>query len=70
MSGIEYMKWYNTELEPNEAEGFRAFLRENKIKYEASQAGNLIHFECLMDECDKFFADNFLRDFEKLEAIA
>ena len=39
------MKWYNVELNTNEAEKLRLFLIDNSINYEASDAYNLIHFE-------------------------
>lgn len=54
-------QYFNTELEPEEAQEFRRFLKEAGIKYEASQAFNLIHFECLVDEVDRFFVERFLR---------
>ena len=57
--------WYHVELEHGDALKFRAFLQEFNIKYEASGAWNLVHFSCLMDEVDKFFADSFLRDLRK-----
>lgn len=53
-------QWLNVELEPQEAQEFKAFLRGAGIKHETSQAGNLIHFECLMDYADKAFAEAFL----------
>lgn len=54
-------QYLSVELEFAEAEKFRVFLKESGIKYEASQAWDLVHFECLMDEVDRFFADHFLQ---------
>ncbi len=54
-------RWMNTELERGEeSERFKEFLRQSSIKYETSEAGNLIHFECLMDSVDQEFANRFL----------
>lgn len=41
------MKWYNVELNLNEAEYFHQELMERNIKHEMSAAYNLIHFEIL-----------------------
>ena len=43
------MKWYNVELNTNEAQKLRLFLIDNSINYEASSAYNLIHFEIELD---------------------
>ena len=53
-------RYMNVELEPGEADLFRAHLRDFGAKYEASQAGNLIHFEVLTDEVDRYFINGFL----------
>lgn len=43
------IKWYNIELEKDEAEKLKLFLKENKVKYEVSEVErngkNIIHFE-------------------------
>ena len=54
-------RWLNTELAKDEARRFKEFLRDSHIKYETSEAGNLIHFECLMDNLEKTRANDFLR---------
>ena len=53
-------RYMNVELEPHEADSLRAYLRGFGIAYETSQAGNLIHFEVLTDEVDRYFIDRFL----------
>ena len=53
-------RWLNVELERDDADKLRVFLRQSGIKYETSEAGNLIHFECLMDKVDEEFANGFL----------
>lgn len=44
------MKWYNVELNVNEAEYFHQELMERNIKHEMSAAYNLIHFEILLND--------------------
>ncbi len=44
------MKWYNVELNIDEARMFECFLKDNKIAYEASGCFNLIHFEVLLND--------------------
>lgn len=43
------MKWYNVELNLNEAEQLHQELMERDIKHEMSVAYNLIHFEILLN---------------------
>lgn len=57
-------KWVNIELERDEAEIFKKYLREQGIKYEPSEAYNLIHIESYMTpeqirEADKFCDEHF-----------
>ncbi len=53
-------QWHNVELENGkESDEFRHFLNKNKIKFETSGAGNLVHFEVLvntkeMESCDLY----------------
>lgn len=46
---IKAVKWYNIELEKDEAEKLKSFLKENNVKYEVSEVErdgkNIIHFE-------------------------
>lgn len=49
------MKYYNTELNKNEAYKLRTFLIQNGIKFETSSCYNLVHFQILLDE--KMFDD-------------
>lgn len=54
------MRWYSTELPKATAGRFKEYCRDMNITYEASEAGNLIHFECFMDEKERKLADEFL----------
>lgn len=61
-------RWLSTELEKgDEANRFKGFLRQNGIKYETSEVGSLIHFECLMDKVDEEFANAFLDGLQRKE---
>lgn len=46
---IKAVKWYNIELEKDEAEKLKSYLKENNVKYEVSEVErngkNIIHFE-------------------------
>lgn len=53
-------KWYNCELNREEYEKFRVFLKENGIKYEPSGCGNLVHVEMYMDQYEYEITENFL----------
>lgn len=44
------MKWYNVELNLNEAEYFHQELMERNVKHEMSAVYNLIHFEILLND--------------------
>lgn len=48
------MKLYkNVELNKRDAEQLKVFLKNNKIKFEASGAENLIHFEILVNKFEE-----------------
>lgn len=60
-------RWYNVELDSkvqinghSDSDAFRKFLIENGIKYEASAAGKMVHFEVLVDNCEMEKCDTFL----------
>ena len=55
-------KWFNVELEKNDADRFKIFLRGYGAKYETSECYNLIHFEVLCDLYDLKVLDSFLAD--------
>lgn len=44
------MKWYNVELKKTDADGLKKLLHENGVKFETSGAGNMVHFEILLNE--------------------
>ena len=53
--------WYSVELQKNIANEFKLYLRDKGIKYEPSEAYNLIHFQCFMTEKELYFANQWLR---------
>lgn len=55
-------KWLSVELDRGDAEAFRAFLRVQKIKYEASSAWDRIHFEAFANESECKMCDEFLEE--------
>lgn len=54
------MKEYNVELTRNEWKLFKAYLNGNGIKYEPSEAYNLIHIVLWCNESDVAKVNNFL----------
>ena len=47
------MKWFNCELETEEAYKLRAYLTKHRIKFETSAAFNLTHFKILLEPYSK-----------------
>lgn len=47
---MEMKKWLNVELGKDRADKFKIYCKANYIKYEASEADNLIHFEVYVNE--------------------
>lgn len=43
------MEWYNVEVLRSEAGKLKRFLNSYGVRFEASEAGNMIHFEVLCD---------------------
>lgn len=56
-------RWHNVELDTTESKEFRRFLIENRIKYETSAVGNMVHFEVLVDNDEMEKCDTFLGTF-------
>lgn len=55
------MKLYkNVELSKDDSNKLRAFLVENKIKFETSGVGDLVHFEILVNSIEEKKINNFL----------
>lgn len=54
--------WYGTELTKEGAELFKLYLLQNGIYFEASEADNLIHFECFMTDEELYSADEWLEE--------
>ena len=57
--------WYNVELNKEDAEKLKAFLKLNGIYYEPSSCYNLIHFEIKVDEAELNMVDKFLEALDK-----
>lgn len=51
-------KWLNVELEKDLADKLRVYLKEQEIKFETSQAGDLTHFEILVTSREMKIAIN------------
>lgn len=54
------MKYYNVELEANNALLLKVFLLGARVQYETSGAGNLTHFEILTDVSGAAAINRFL----------
>lgn len=55
-------KWYSVELNHDEAENLKVFLKENQIYFEPSSCFNLIHFEIKMDEAEVKMVNDYLEN--------
>lgn len=55
-------KWYRVELNREDADKLRRFLKENKIYYEASGCWNLIHFEIKLNMDELAVCNNFVEN--------
>lgn len=53
-------KWYSVELDRKNADLFNRYLKDNGIKFEPSEAYNLIHFECYMTFEELYAANRYL----------
>lgn len=54
-------KWVSTELKGNDASHFRAYLFDNGVSFETSDAGyGYTHFECLMSDDEMEKANAFI----------
>lgn len=54
--------FYNVELNKQEAEKLKAFLKENQIYFEPSSCYNLIHFEVKADKAELEKVNAFLEN--------
>lgn len=55
-------KWYSVELNHEQAENLKAFLKENQIYFEPSACYNLIHFEIKMDGAEAKMVNDYLEN--------
>ena len=53
--------FYNAELNKEDAEKLKAYLKENGIYFEPSACYNLIHFEIKVDEVELKKVNEFLK---------
>lgn len=53
-------KYYNIELIKKDAEILKEYLHTNKIYFESSGCGNLIHFEIKLNKVQLEKANNFI----------
>ena len=54
--------FYNVELNKQEADKLKAFLKDNGIYFEPSECYNLIHFEIKADETELEKVNKFLAE--------
>ena len=54
--------WYGTELTKEGADLFKQYLFQNSIYFEASEADNLIHFECFMTDHELYSANEWIEE--------
>ncbi len=57
-------KYFNVELNKEDSEKLKVFLKENGIYYEPSSCYNLIHFEIKVNEEECKMVDNFLESLD------
>lgn len=64
MGYVERLKhertWYNVELTQEKAEDLKIYLRNHNIYFEPSEAYNLIHIECLLNDNEVDLVNEFL----------
>lgn len=54
--------FYNVELNKDDAEKLKAYLKDNGIYFEPSSCYNLIHFEIKVDEAEAEKVNKFLTE--------
>ena len=54
--------FYNVELNKEDAEKLKAYLKENGIYFEPSSCYNLVHFEIKVDEAEAKKVNKFLAE--------
>lgn len=54
--------FYNVELNKEDAEKLKVFLKENGIYFEPSSCYNLVHFEVKADEAELKMVNDFLEN--------
>ena len=53
--------WYSIELPKDEADILKEYFRKACVYFEPSEAGHLVHFECLMTKEECTFTNDYLR---------
>ena len=56
-------KWYNVELSKENANFFKEYLRANEIEFKPSEAHNLVHIQCKMDQEELYLANKWLKEY-------
>ena len=54
------MKWYNVELTPICSVDLKQFLHDNKITFETSGCGDLVHFEIQASQTQAKMINDFI----------
>jgi hypothetical protein len=57
---IRPKEWYSIELPVDKADGLKGYLKSHRIYFEPSSAGNLIHFECYMNDVELDLVNDYL----------
>ena len=58
-------EWYNIELSIDKADDLKQYLKGHHIYFEPSSAGNLIHFECHMNDIERDLVNDYLERRER-----
>lgn len=62
-------EWYNTELSKSKAKLFKTYLNRLRIYSEASEADDLIHFQCLLDNDEAHLVNKYLSKLEEMQYL-
>ena len=57
---IRPKEWYNVELPIEKADDLKRYLKGHHIYFEPSSAGNLIHFECRLNDVELDLVNDYL----------
>lgn len=57
---IRPKEWYSVELPVDKADDFKRYLKGHHIYFEPSSAGNLIYFECHLNDVELDLVNDYL----------